>query len=81
MDNKVFQEENHCYQFDFSSAVWATDGLHNTFQNYSGPYLPTTTQKSIVKIEIDENPRKPEDQEVERGVWGGNRNLKGVAFS
>lgn len=54
MDNKVFQEENHCYQFDFSSAVWATDGLHNTFQNYSGPYLPTTTQKSIVKMEIDE---------------------------
>ena len=32
-------------------------------------------------MEIDENPRKPEDQEVERGVWGGNRNLKGVAFS
>ena len=28
-------------------------------------------------MEIDENPRKPEDQEVERGVWGGNRNLKG----
>ena len=30
-------------------------------------------------MEFDENPRKPEDQEVERGVWGGN--LKGVAFS
>ena len=28
-------------------------------------------------MEIDENPRKPEDQEAERGVWGGNRNLKG----
>ena len=27
-------------------------------------------------MEIDENPRKPEDQEVERGVWGENRNLK-----
>ena len=38
-------------------------------------------KKNIVKMEIDENPRKPEDQEVERGVWGGNRNLKGVAFS
>ena len=32
-------------------------------------------------MEFDENPRKPEDQEVERVVWGGNRNLKGVAFS
>lgn len=48
---------------------------------YSGPQLQTTTQKNIVKMEIDENPRKPEDQEVESGVWGGNRNLKGVAFS
>ena len=48
---------------------------------YSGPQLQTTTQKIIVKMEIDENPRKPEDQEVESGVWGGNRNLKGVAFS
>ena len=28
-------------------------------------------------MEIDENSTKPEDQEVERGVWGGNRNLKG----
>ena len=32
-------------------------------------------------MEFDENSRKPEDQEVERGVRGGNRNLKGVAFS
>lgn len=30
---------------------------------------------------FEENSRKPEDQEVERGVRGGNRNLKGVAFS
>ena len=52
-----------------------------TSSPYSGPQFPTTTQKSIVKMEIDENPRKPEDQKVERGVWGGNRNLKGVAFS
>ena len=44
---------------------------------YSGPHLPTTTQKNIVKMEIDENSRKPEDQEVERGGRGGNRNLKG----
>ena len=48
---------------------------------YSGPHLPTTTQKNIVKMEIYENPRKPEDQEVERGGWGGNLNLKGAAFS
>ena len=62
-------------RFDISSVY--TQILHI----YSGPQFPTTTQKSIVKMEIDENPRKPEDQEVERGVWGGNRNLKGVAFS
>ena len=45
--------------------------------DYSGPQLPTTTQKIIVKMEFGENSRKPEDQEVERGVRGGNRNLKG----
>ena len=28
-------------------------------------------------MEIDENSRKPEDQEVEREVRGENRNLKG----
>ena len=32
-------------------------------------------------MKSEENSRKPEDQEVERGVRGGNRNLKGVAFS
>ena len=32
-------------------------------------------------MEFDENSRKPEDQKVERGVLGGNRNLKGAAFS
>ena len=45
--------------------------------DYSGPQLPTTTQKIIVKMEFGENSRKPEDQEVERGIRGGNRNLKG----
>ena len=45
--------------------------------DYSGPQLPTTIQKIIVKMEFGENSRKPEDQEVERGVRGGNRNLKG----
>ena len=34
-------------------------------------------KKIIVKMEFGENSRKPEDQEVERGVRGGNRNLKG----
>ena len=28
-------------------------------------------------MEFDENSRKPEDQEVEKRVRGGNRNLKG----
>ena len=32
-------------------------------------------------MKSEENSRKPEDQEVERGVRGGNRNLNGVAFS
>ena len=27
-------------------------------------------------MEFGENSRKPEDQEVESGEWGGNRNLK-----
>ena len=45
------------------------------------PTFQPQLKKNIVKMEIDEKSRKPEDQEVERGVWGGNRNLKGVAFS
>ena len=44
---------------------------------YSGPQLQTTTQKNIVKMEIDENPRKPEDQEVERGVWEETETSRG----
>lgn len=31
MDDKVFIEENSEYQFDFSSAQWATDEIHNIF--------------------------------------------------
>lgn len=27
----IFTEENHCYQFDFSKALWATDQLHEIF--------------------------------------------------
>ena len=27
----IFIEENHCYQFDFNKALWATDQLHEIF--------------------------------------------------
>lgn len=32
MTDKVFTEENGVYQFDFSAADWATDKLHDMFQ-------------------------------------------------
>lgn len=32
MTDKIFEEENHIYQIDFSAALWATDQLHTVFQ-------------------------------------------------
>lgn len=29
--SQIFQDENHAYQFDFSNAIWATDGLHDIY--------------------------------------------------
>ena len=82
MDNKVFQEENHCYQFDFSSAVWATDGLHNTLQNNKANILSDVdfiaeTDNSIILLEYKNaniqsvaNPDafKPTDQKTQNKI-------------
>ena len=56
MSNKVFQEENHFYQFDFRAAVWATDELHNLFQNNNANILSDVdfiaeTENEIILIE------------------------------
>lgn len=56
MPNKLFQEENHVYQFDFNSALWATDQLHNEFQNNNASILSDVdfiaeTDKEIVLLE------------------------------
>ena len=29
--SQIFQDENRCFQFDFSSALWATDKLHDIY--------------------------------------------------
>lgn len=31
--SKIFKEENHIYQIDFTPALWATDSLHTIFHN------------------------------------------------
>lgn len=39
MKSKIFQDENHCYQFDFTDAIWVTDELHDTFQKNKASIL------------------------------------------
>lgn len=56
MDNKVFREENNNYQFDFTSAVWATDNLHVIFQNNGANILSDVdflaeTENEIILLE------------------------------
>lgn len=56
MSNNIFQEENHVYQFDFSSALWATDQLHNVFQNNKATILSdidflAETDKEMILLE------------------------------
>ena len=82
MENMIFQEENHYYQFDFSSAVWATDGLHDTFQNNKANILSDVdfiaeTDDSIILLEYKnanigaaENPDafKPTEQKTQNKI-------------
>ncbi len=39
MANRIFEDENHIYQIDFSAAIWATDQLHETFQHNTSSLL------------------------------------------
>lgn len=43
MKSKIFQDENHCYQFDFTDAIWVTDELHDTFQKNKASILSDTS--------------------------------------
>lgn len=56
MANNLFQEENHVYQFDFSSAIWATDKLHDVFQGNKAGILSDVdfiaeTDREILLVE------------------------------
>lgn len=39
MADKIFEEENHLYQIDFSTALWATDKLNEIFHQYTNSLL------------------------------------------
>ena len=56
MKSKIFQDENHCYQFDFTDAIWVTDELHDTFQKNKASILSDVdfiaeTENEIILLE------------------------------
>lgn len=55
MATRVYQDENHKYQFDFSAALWATGELHEKYKTvgnrlYDVDFL-VETKKEIFLIE------------------------------
>lgn len=50
MKSKIFQDENHCYQFDFTDAIWVTDELHDTFQKNKASILRERLRKEVLSL-------------------------------
>lgn len=55
MVTQVYQEENHKYQFDFSSALWASDTLHQKYKTVGNRFYDVDflveTEDRILLIE------------------------------
>ncbi len=54
--SQVYQDENHQFQFDFSSALWATDALHDIYSKNNTGVLSDVdfiaeTEKYMLLIE------------------------------
>ena len=58
MANRIFEDENHIYQIDFSAAIWATDQLHETFQHNTSSLL---SDVDFVAETEDEIPKSTEN--------------------
>ena len=57
MDTKIFQDENHNYQFDFSSALCASNQLNSIFQRNTSSLLSDVdfiaeTENEIIFVEF-----------------------------
>lgn len=56
MSVQIFEDENHNYRFDFTAAVWATDTLHDLFQNHHAQILSDVdfiaeTDEDVILVE------------------------------
>lgn len=56
MENLIFEDENHKYQFDFSMAIWASDEIHHMFQDNGAQILSDVdfvaeTEDSMIFVE------------------------------
>ena len=56
MKSKIFQDENHCYQFDFRDAIWVTDELHDTFQKNKASILRERLRKEVLSLGLCNRP-------------------------
>ncbi|WP_418577257.1 hypothetical protein [Hungatella sp.] len=84
MADKLFQEENHIYQFDFSQAVWATDQLNRVFQNNKAGILSDVdfiaeTDHEVILLEY-KNASIPGAAHPERFQPSDQRTLQKIAY-
>lgn len=84
MVNDIFQEENHFYKFDFTSAIWATDRLHNIFQQNKATILSDVdfiaeTESEIILLEY-KNANIPNAAHPERFVPSDPKSLQKIAY-
>lgn len=84
MANNLFQEENHVYKFDFRSAVWATDTLHDVFQHNKAGILSDVdfvaeTENEIILLEY-KNANIPGAAHPERFIPSDQKMLQKIAY-
>lgn len=84
MSNNVFQEENNFYQFDFTSAVWATNELHDIFQNNKAYILSDVdfiaeTENEIILLEY-KNANIPSAAHPENFKPSDQKKLQKIAY-
>lgn len=84
MKSKIFQDENHCYQFDFTDAIWVTDELHDTFQKNKASILSDVdfiaeTENEIILLEY-KNASISSAVKPERFVPSDQKRLNKIAY-
>lgn len=84
MDTKIFQDENHSYQFDFSSALRASNQLNSIFQKNTSSLLSDVdfiaeTEDEIIFVEF-KNAKLPEAANPTSMVPTNEKLQKKLAF-